>query len=341
MNTNYDPNDYTYHQPENGIVVQIGDNCTDLDRLLEDFNANSACWLTISNPDGPPLIEQSEEAVCTRLLAEILNKVSERSVLRGFVIDQSQKQYQKQAFLVIGLSKKSAKELAFTYSQNSFVYYKRNERAELVTTTIGQALLRWKQYLINGNKIIDGKPRIGSEFQISGPSFRYIGTYLDNQEGIEPYFPYQDYPGTWEMAWTQFLMRADPNIILSVIAFIVADPFHELDKQDLKKLDDSILTGLARIVDKYTDEYNDVALPWDKYFECFTFGRFGDYAVPKAEFPKVYFEGELWEQEKFDDMFMSSRPVFIHSEYYHHFIEDLCDISLQILRAIWVRRSNF
>lgn len=336
MTTTYDPHVHTFHQPENGIVVKIGDNCPELDRLLEDSNANSACWLTISNPDVEPLTTLQEEGIDTRLYSEILQHVSKRRVLRGFAIDQTQEQRQKQGYLVIGISKKKVKELAFTYSQNSFVYYRRSGQAALVPGRIEQAKLLWDKYLISHNDT-----DIGLEIEIAGTSFRYIGRYLDNQQGIEPYFPEWDYPETSEMSsWTQFLMSANPNIIFSVLAHTIGDPLREFNREYLQNLDKQIITTLRHLVDKYTDEYNDFATYWDEYFECFTFGRFGSYANPQLEFPEVYIDGQLLGPEEFDDMFLSG-PVFIRSEFYDQFIKDLRDASIQILKAIAVSRSNF
>ncbi len=110
------------------LLLRIGEENDDAKILLASFAVSSAAFLTAWNPGSQQLSDDENDARQAGLLSEI------ESRRLNYLVGYGQRgDWQEYSYLVLGVSKEEARELAETFEQNAFVWLDQSGVPELVT----------------------------------------------------------------------------------------------------------------------------------------------------------------------------------------------------------------
>lgn len=110
------------------LLLRIGDENDDAKILLASFAVDSAAFITAWNPRSNVLSEDENDARQAELLGEI-----EARRLNYLVGYGERKDWLEFSYLVLGINRDSARELAEQFEQNAFVWLDQSGVPELVT----------------------------------------------------------------------------------------------------------------------------------------------------------------------------------------------------------------
>ena len=165
------------------------------------------------------------------------------------------------------------------------------------------------------------------EFHINGVSYRDLGSYMDNNEGVWWFCPKND-----DDSWVRFLEISDPLIVFWVFAAIWVDHVEMPDNQGtkyLQKLDPNLLGVISKFKINYYPGFGDHSVLPD-FFEDFNFGQYSQTLMDWDNPPEIRVDNTLVDYSEF----MYDTHVFIKSEYYDQFMSDLHSLVNGILSAI-------
>ena len=147
------------------------------------------------------------------------------------------------------------------------------------------------------------------DIKINGRSFRSVGEYTDNQDGIAAYFPNNEDPEKW----IDFFQSHEPIILLWSIGYLKSTNDHSINSKFEANIIDSESEEIKLLLEKY---YSDLELSAD--FVDFIFGGYASRNL-KGDFPKIEYKGEIIEAEWFD----FGNHVFIDKSKYDEFVFEL------------------
>lgn len=110
------------------LLLRIGEENDDAKILLASFAVDSAAFITAWNPGSRILSEDENDARQAALLGEI-----EAKRLNYLVGHGERKDWLEYSYLVLGINRESARELAEQFEQNAFVWLDHSGVPELVT----------------------------------------------------------------------------------------------------------------------------------------------------------------------------------------------------------------
>ena len=114
--------------------IKVGGIHAEVEKLLKQFNVSSWCFITAWNPLS---VELSADENLTR--NENLKKnLAKYQIFEGEGRDSNGKWQPERSFLVIGISRKKAKELAVKFGQRAIIYGESGKSAELFETLFTQ-----------------------------------------------------------------------------------------------------------------------------------------------------------------------------------------------------------
>ena len=149
------------------------------------------------------------------------------------------------------------------------------------------------------------------KLNINGIDYTSIGTYMDNNDGIQHYIPSSEN----DSYWINFLESAEPIIVLWSLSFLQNESHDVLDiyGKVAKKI---IETGGERLV-LFLKKYCWQDILSDMFID-FVFGPFSEYGGSE-KFPTIIYNGNIIDQEWFDH----GNHIFIESSRYTEFIKEL------------------
>ena len=147
------------------------------------------------------------------------------------------------------------------------------------------------------------------DIKINGKSFRSVGEYIDNQDGIAAYFQNNEDPEKW----IDFFQSHEPIILLWSIGYLKYTNDHSINSRFEANIIDYESKEIKLLLEKY---YSDLEL--SAYFVDFIFGEYAPHNL-KGDFPKIEYKGEIIEAEWFD----FGNHVFIEKSKYDEFIFEL------------------
>jgi len=110
------------------LLLRIGEQNDGARILLASFGVETAAFITAWNPGSNELTEDENDARQSALLAEI-----EKRRLNYLVGSGEREDWMEYSYLVLGLNREDATELAGSFGQNAFVYLTMSGTPELVT----------------------------------------------------------------------------------------------------------------------------------------------------------------------------------------------------------------
>lgn len=110
------------------LLLHIGEENDDAKILLASFAVDSAAFITAWNPGSRTLSDDENDARQAELLGEI-----EARRLNYLVGYGERKDWLEYSYLVLGINRDSARELAEQFEQNAFVWLDQSGVPELVT----------------------------------------------------------------------------------------------------------------------------------------------------------------------------------------------------------------
>jgi len=110
------------------LLLRIGEENDDAKILLASFAVDSAAFITAWNPGSNVLSEDENDARQAELLGEI-----EARRLNYLVGYGERKDWLEYSYLVLGINRESARDLAEQFEQNAFVWLDQSGVPELVT----------------------------------------------------------------------------------------------------------------------------------------------------------------------------------------------------------------
>ena len=138
------------------------------------------------------------------------------------------------------------------------------------------------------------------EITINDVNYKSLGSFIDNQDGIDSYMPDEnsyDY-------WTEFLDKSDPIIIMWALGAL---SYYGNDASEFRK---SIIQAGSYKLDEFLEKYYK-NLELENIFIDFIF----DFS--RVEFSTIYNEGKKMSPNDFNNC------VFIENDKYERFIIDL------------------
>ena len=111
------------------ITLRVGQQCPELQKVFEQHNVTTACYITAHNPFGRLLTKQDNEARNARLLAEL---ASLYPVFGGVGVDPVGEWEGEASFLALGASKDASLALAEVWEQNAVVHVDYSLKASLI-----------------------------------------------------------------------------------------------------------------------------------------------------------------------------------------------------------------
>lgn len=136
--------------------LKVGVIHTGINDLLKRLNVSSWCFITAWNPLSIELSLQEN----TKRNEELFADLHDDQVIKGEGRDPNGKWHPEQSFLIIGISRKKAVDLAVKFGQRAIIYGETNQPAELIETlfTIGncEIIRNWKTAFLCSRKIPAG-----------------------------------------------------------------------------------------------------------------------------------------------------------------------------------------
>lgn len=127
----YKNTDYWFRVGAHEIILSIGQKNRDFDRLCERFDCTTGTFITASNPQSQ-LLTKEENRVKNERLATHLEKISQVYCFSGAGQDRDRQWPPEASFMVLGLSQKTAIDLAQEYQQNALVWIQYQQAAVLI-----------------------------------------------------------------------------------------------------------------------------------------------------------------------------------------------------------------
>ena len=114
--------------------LKVGESHPRINELLNEFKASSWCFITAWNPLSVELSSEENTKRNEQLFAEI----QDYQIIKGEGRDSNNEWTSEQSFLIIGISRKKAIDLAVKFGQRAIVYGETNQPAELIETIFTQ-----------------------------------------------------------------------------------------------------------------------------------------------------------------------------------------------------------
>lgn len=128
---NYKNTDYWFAVGKKTITLTIGQKNNDFDRLCERFDQTTGTFITACNPQSQ-LLTKSENKIRNEQLATLLEQMTEIHCFSGEGQDRDKQWPPEASFMVLGLKKKTAIDLAREYQQNALVWIEYQQAAVLI-----------------------------------------------------------------------------------------------------------------------------------------------------------------------------------------------------------------
>ena len=124
----YKETTYTTYNPK--IEIIIGENSNALNLYLKKIDEKLWAFITAENPRSRPFSKENNSLRNQALETSLIKK--NIHYLKGLGIPKDKNWEPENSFLIVGVNKKSAEEIAITFEQNAFVYGEYNKTPELV-----------------------------------------------------------------------------------------------------------------------------------------------------------------------------------------------------------------
>lgn len=121
-------NSTTYKVFNTDIEIRIGQNSTQLDKLLTTHNCNTWAFITPYNPYSRMLMTESHNY--PRLI-ELKKDLIDYKILEGEGLGTDPSWVPERSFLILGIDKTKAELLGKKYEQNAIVVGMKGGKAEL------------------------------------------------------------------------------------------------------------------------------------------------------------------------------------------------------------------
>ena len=113
------------------ITLIVGQKCPQLQKVFEQHDVTTACYITAYNPFGRMLTKQENEDRNARLKTEL---TSIYPIYEGVGVDPNGEWKGEASFLALGASKDVSLALAEAWEQNAVVYVDYSLKASLIFT---------------------------------------------------------------------------------------------------------------------------------------------------------------------------------------------------------------
>lgn len=123
---------------EREIRIWVCEEHPELDGVLQEYGVASWAFLTSCNPRSEPLSDEENATRVSALLTDL--EAQGYQSWNGAGIGEGASWTPEPSFLVFGISRGAASELANRYEQYAFVFGETGERAELVWTHLAPEL---------------------------------------------------------------------------------------------------------------------------------------------------------------------------------------------------------
>lgn len=125
----YRETNYIVFYQKKEIVLRVGKYSVEMDFLLDEFGFNSYAFITAANPYST----QKSRKENIQLNLELQNKMKQKGFKYVNGIGESlDKTWREESFCIFEIELKEANALALYFSQNAFIYGKRNFPPELI-----------------------------------------------------------------------------------------------------------------------------------------------------------------------------------------------------------------
>jgi len=128
---NYKNTDYWFAVGEKTITLTIGQKNNAFDRLCERTGHTTGTFITAFNPQSQ-LLTKSENERRNKQLATHLEQIADVCCFSGEGQDREKQWPPEASFMVLGLSQKTAIDLAQEYQQNALVWIEYQQAAVLI-----------------------------------------------------------------------------------------------------------------------------------------------------------------------------------------------------------------
>ncbi|WP_404396716.1 DUF3293 domain-containing protein [Idiomarina loihiensis] len=128
---NYKNTDYWLAVGEKTITLTIGQKNNAFDRLCERTGHTTGTFITAFNPQSQ-LLTKSENESRNKQLATHLEQIADVYCFPGEGQDREKQWPPEASFMVLGLSQKTAIDLAQEYQQNALVWIEYQQAAVLI-----------------------------------------------------------------------------------------------------------------------------------------------------------------------------------------------------------------
>ncbi|RUO73320.1 DUF3293 domain-containing protein [Idiomarina ramblicola] len=127
----YKNTDYRFRVGTGEVILSIGQKNRHFDRLCERLGCTTGTFITATNPRSQILKKDENESRNVQLETR-LKQIDEINYFYGAGQDRDQQWPPEASFMVLGLSQKTAIDLAQEYQQNALVWIEYQQAAVLI-----------------------------------------------------------------------------------------------------------------------------------------------------------------------------------------------------------------